>query len=105
MPMSNPPAKRYVPTPTVFVLEIDQRPILAFEATSAREAQELSKEQWLLDDLKRLRSDGEPLWDGKARIRIGPAAGEQVSEVKAAIGARASGSELTIIYLLPLDGA
>jgi hypothetical protein len=103
--MSKPRAKRYVPTPTVFVLEIDQRPILAFEATSAREAQELSKEQWLLDDLKRLRSDGEPLWDGKARIRIGPAAGEQVSEVKAAIGARASGSELAIIYLLPLDGA
>ena len=52
--MNKPRAKRYVPTPTVFVLEIDQRPILAFEARSAREAQELTKEEWLRDDLRRL---------------------------------------------------
>src|SRR4051794_33372332 len=96
---------RFVAKPTIFVLEIDQRPILAFEATSAREAQQLSKERWLQDDLKRLRSDGQPLWDGKARLSIGPAAGEHVSDVKEAIAASSDSGELAIIYLVLLDGA
>ena len=93
-----------MPAPTVFVLEINQRPILAFEAISAREAQELTKEQWLRADLKRLRSDGKPLWDNKARLRIGPAIGEQVAEVKSVIEA-ATDDELAIVYLVPLNSA
>jgi hypothetical protein len=97
--------KRFVAKPTVFVLEIDQRPILAFEATSAREAQELAKEDWLLADLKRLRSNGEPLWNGKTRLRIGPAVGEQVAEVKSKIESATDDGELAIVYLVPLDRA
>jgi len=40
---------RYSPPPAVFLLQIGTRPVLALEAISNREAQELAKEQWLLD--------------------------------------------------------
>ena len=45
------PPKRFVAKPAIVVLEIDQRPILAIEAISAREEQELAKEHWLPADL------------------------------------------------------
>ena len=98
-------AKRFVAQPSVFVLEIEKRPILAFEAVSAREAQELAKEHWLQEDLKRLSSNGKPLWNGKSRLRIGPASGEQVDEVRTAIRTVSAYDELAIVYLVPLDGA
>jgi hypothetical protein len=96
-------ANRYVPTPAVFVLEIEQRPVVAFEAISAREARELVKERWLQDDLKGLRSNGQPLWNGKSRLRIGPAVGEQLDEVRTAIRFVSAEDELAIVYLVPLD--
>ena len=53
--------------------------------------------------MKRLQSNGKPLWDGKARLRIGPAAGDQETEVKSAIEAATDDDELAIVYLVPLD--
>lgn len=44
----------------VFTLEVDGRPIFAFEAVTARGAQQLAKERWLLDDLMILTSGGAP---------------------------------------------
>ena len=35
-----------------------------------REAPELCHEQWLMDDLAEAKSDGAPLWDGKAKLRV-----------------------------------
>jgi hypothetical protein len=93
--------RRFVPTPVVYVLEIDKRPILAFEAISGREAKELLKETWLLEDLKRHRSSGVPLWNGKAKIRVGVAVGDQVADVKALLAE--TQSELPIVYLVPID--
>jgi len=94
---------RYVAQPAVFVLETGNRAILAFEATSLREARELAKEQWLLDDLKRLRSDGAPLWDGISAIRIGAAVGDHVAPVRAELRGKQTVAELAIVYLVPLD--
>ena len=96
------PPNRFIPQPVVFVLEIEGRPILAFEATSAREAKELLKERWLLDDLLSHRTDGIPLWNGKERLRTGIAIGEQLAEVKAALK-RIENQELPIVYLVALD--
>jgi hypothetical protein len=45
----------FIPRPVVFVLEINKRPILAFEALSGRDAKQLVHEPWLQQDLKRLR--------------------------------------------------
>jgi hypothetical protein len=48
---------------------IGDTPTLTFEAQNLREAQELCHKQWLKDDLAEAKSDGAPLWDGKAKLR------------------------------------
>src|SRR5258708_977501 len=53
----------------VFTIEIGGTPTLTFEAQNLREAHELCHEQWLKDDLAEAKSDGVPLWDGKAKLR------------------------------------
>ena len=55
--------------PKIFTIEIGDTPTLTFEVQNLREAQELCHEQWLKDDLAEAKSDGVPLWDGKAKLR------------------------------------
>jgi hypothetical protein len=55
--------------PSVFTKEIGGTPTLTFEAQNLREANELCHEKWLKDDLAEAKSDGAPLWDGKAKLR------------------------------------
>jgi hypothetical protein len=55
--------------PSIFTIEIGGRPTLTFEAQNLGEAHELCHEQWLKDDLAEAKSDGVPLWDGKAKLR------------------------------------
>lgn len=94
---------RFVPMPKVFVLEIDDKPILAFEARSALEARELKNESWLLNDLRRLTSSGLPIWNGKAKLRVGPADGDTADELQATLRNRIT-PDLPIAYLVPIDG-
>jgi hypothetical protein len=55
--------------PSVFTIEIGGRPTLTFQAQNLREAHELCREEWLKGDLAEAKSDGAPLWDGKAELR------------------------------------
>jgi hypothetical protein len=50
------------PFSRVFTLEVDGRPILAFEAANSREAQTICNETWVRDDLSVLRSGGVALY-------------------------------------------
>jgi len=63
----------------VFTIEIGGTPTLTFEAQNLREAHELCHEQWLKDDLAEAKSDGVPLWDGKAKLRARIALPRRVS--------------------------
>jgi hypothetical protein len=63
----------------VFTIEIGGTPTLTFEAQNLREAHELCHEQWLKDDLAEAKSDGVPLWDGKAKLRGGSRCPRRVS--------------------------
>ncbi len=95
-------AVRFVPALKLFVLEIDRKPILAFEAHSAREARELTSERWLLGDLRRLTSNGRPLWNGLSKLRIGPAEGDIADELQQSLRSRVT-PHLPIAYLVPID--
>jgi hypothetical protein len=88
---------------SIFTIEIGDTPTLTFEAQNLREAHELCDEQWLKDDLAEAKSDGVPLWDGKAKLRARlalPQESAQFAEVK-------NNSEpsdgLLLVYLLKLD--
>ena len=65
--------------PSVYTIEIGDTPILVFEAQNLREAHELCHEQWLRGDLTEARSEGVPLWDGKAKLRARVAAPGEIA--------------------------
>jgi hypothetical protein len=85
----------------VYILEIDGRPVLAFPAHSFREAQSLLKEDWLLDDLRKLKSRGSAVWDGKTKpvVRNADAAeGERFARES-----KHNTDDLPIVYLIELS--
>jgi hypothetical protein len=55
--------------PSIFTIETGGTPMLVFEAKYLRGAHELCHEQWLKSDLAEAKSNGVPLWDGKATLR------------------------------------
>jgi hypothetical protein len=90
--------------PGIFTLDIGGRPILTFEAKNLREAWELCHEQWLREDVARLRSNGIPLWDGSATLRS-RSSSETECEVyrEAAKGVESPTDGLVLAYLVELD--
>lgn len=53
---------------SIFTLDIGGVPTLTFEAKNLRQSWELCHEEWLREDIMRLKSNGVPLWDGKASL-------------------------------------
>jgi hypothetical protein len=91
-------------TERVFVLVIDDAPILAFQARSMSEAQQLGRELWLLEDLKHLTSGRTPLWDGKAPIRTRSAQPDEAARYqRGQIEAPQSEGELPLVFLVKVD--
>ena len=89
----------------IFTIEIGDRPTLTFEAQNQREAQELCHEQWLKDDLAEAKSDGAPLWDGKATLRARMAAPDESAVFAEAKNSGQSSDGLMLVYLVELDGS
>ena len=88
----------------VFVLVIDDVPILAFQARAMSEALQLGREVWLLEDLKRITSDRVPLWDGKAPIRTRSARQEEAARYHRGLAdAGRSGDDLPLVFLVKID--
>ena len=54
----------------VYVAEIKGRAIAAFQADNGSDAERIVRDQLFRDDLTALISDGLPLWDGVADIRV-----------------------------------
>jgi hypothetical protein len=90
----------------VFTLEVDKRPILAFEARALREAQSLCKETWLREDLTSLRSGGRPLLateDAKLSVRM--ATVEETTAFRGRTDVATPTDDMVLVYLVELDGA
>jgi hypothetical protein len=88
----------------VFVIVIDDVPILAFQARSMSEALELGREAWLIEDLKHLTSDRAPIWDGKAPIRTRSARPAEAQIYRQGIDKQAVRSgDLPIVFLVSVD--
>ena len=90
--------------PTIFTIEIGDTPTLAFEAHHLREAHELCQEQWLKDDLAEAKSDGAPLWDGKAKLRARMALPDESALFTEANNNGQPSDGLMLVYLVELDG-
>jgi hypothetical protein len=88
----------------IFTIEIEDTPTLTFEAQNMREAQELCHEQWLKDDLAETKSDGAPLWDGKAKLRARLARPDESALFAEAKNNGQPSDGLMLVYLVELDG-
>ena len=93
------------PMDRVFILEIDGRPVLAFVATTLREALELGREDWLRNDLRVLKSGGKPLWDVTAKIGVRGAKSDEVAAYKTDVPELDNAEELGMAFIVELDGA
>jgi hypothetical protein len=90
--------------PSIFTIEIGDTPTLVFEAQSLREARELCHEQWLMGDLAEAKSDGVPVWDGKAKLRARMAVPDEIALVAEAKDNGGPSDGLMLVYLVELDG-
>jgi len=92
------------PSEKVYVIEIGGVPILAFAATSHREAQSLLREEWLKSDLRDMRTGGKPVWDGAAKLTIRHAGVDEAERYAAGTKASADDSDdLALVYFVEQD--
>jgi hypothetical protein len=89
---------------SIFTIEIGGTPMLTFAAHQLREAHELCHEQWLKDDLAEAKSDGVPLWDGKAKLRARIALPDERALFIEAKNNGQPSDGLMLVYLVELDG-
>lgn len=93
-------------TDRVYTLEIEGRPVVAFAADANSELQEIQKEGRILENLKRLKSDGTPLWDARAPVTVRTARSKERSRYcQAAEEATVSPEDLVLVYFVELDEA
>jgi hypothetical protein len=90
--------------PSILTIEIGDTPTLTFEAQNLREAHELCHEQWLKDNLAEAKSDGAPLWDGKAKLRVRMARPDESALFAGANNNGQPSDGLMLVCLVELDG-
>ena len=88
----------------VFVLDIDGRPTLAFEAGGAVEAQETCGSPELRADLTALTSDGVPLCTPGSTFSVRPAAREEIAAFRHAVARAPASDQPTMTFLIRIDG-
>jgi hypothetical protein len=89
---------------SIFTLDIDGSPTIAFEAKNMAEARGLCKEQWLLDDLGSLSSDGLVLRGIGAKLAVRRASERETQVYREAERSVEASDDLLLAYLVELDG-
>lgn len=90
----------------VFVIEAKGRALVAFEAITRREADELRKEQWFHEELLALCFEKHQIWDGRVLLTVRGAEPAEITEFKTAqaIARNKQDDGIFLAYLIPLDG-
>jgi hypothetical protein len=87
----------------IYTILIDDKPIVAIAARGS-EARELCKEEWFLDELSRLKLNGEPLYRSGMRLRARPSTEDEWVRYDQACSAAEDTEDILFVYLLDLDG-
>ena len=89
--------------PSVFTIEIGGTPTVTFEAKSLREASEICNAPWLRDDFATAYSNGVPLWDGKAQLRVRMGYEGEIATFSDASKDAQPSDGMLLAYLVELD--
>jgi len=87
----------------VYTILADHQPVVAFLGAGHKEAQELIREGWFVDELRSKRSGGQLIWDGKAKLTARIALPNEQEQYAADAGADDASGDVTLVYLVPLD--
>jgi hypothetical protein len=88
----------------IFVMEIDGRPTLAFEAPDLAEAQEICRDADLRTDLTALKSNGVAICTPESSLRPRPAAQEEILAFRRAVELAPASEQPTMTFLIKIDG-
>jgi len=89
-----------------FVLEVNQRPMLAFSARSLQSARRRVQEPWFVAELETMRSGGRPLLcsDDARQVRLALPAEIAAVELERGLDeARGEDAEYGFAFLVPID--
>jgi hypothetical protein len=92
------------PTRVIYTILADDKPIVALSA-NGREAAELCKEAWFLEELASLKSDGAPLYESGTKLRARPAIEAELIRYQHVSDKAQSSDEILFAYLVELDHA
>jgi hypothetical protein len=88
--------------PSIWTLEIDGQPTLAFEARTYREADEICRQEWLRFELGQQKINDVPLCRADSDLRIRLARQDEVFLYRQAAEANKL-SDDKLVYLIELD--
>jgi hypothetical protein len=89
--------------PSIWTLEVDGKPTLAFEAKKFREANELCHEDWLRVELGLQKLNGVPLCGADSGLRIRLAWPAEMVLYRKAIEANHPSDDSKLVYLVEPD--
>jgi hypothetical protein len=88
----------------VFVLDVDRRPTLAFEALDLAEAQDICRDADLRTGLIALTSNGAPICAPNSALVPRLAAQEEIAAFRHAVGQAPASDMPTMTFLIKIDG-
>ena len=88
----------------VFAIEVGGTPVVAFEASGQRQARELCREAWFLDELVLLKSNGRPVYTNGSSLKVRSANAIEVQTYREAAKTAKPSDDLFLAYLVSLDG-
>ena len=88
----------------VFVLDIDRKPTLAFEASGLAAAQEICCDADLRADLTAFTSDGGPVCAPNSMLSARVAAQEEIATFRHAVERAPASHQPTMTFLIKIDG-
>ncbi len=89
---------------SIFAVEVDGRPTVAFEAKRYSEAEAISGDKGLRAKLSSLKSGGFPLCGDNAVLDVRLARPEEAALYRQVADASQSTDDLMLVYLVELDG-
>jgi hypothetical protein len=91
------------PSLSIFTIEVDEKPMLAFAAKRYAEAEAICAGQALRAQLSMLKSGGVLLCGENAVLEVRLARPDEVARYRPAAGASPSTGDLVLVYLVEVD--
>jgi hypothetical protein len=93
------------PSLSIFTIEADRKPLLAFAAKKYREAKAFCADERVLTKLRSIRSSGGPLCNNNSILRVRLATSDERAHYHDRTKQRPSTENLVAIFLIDVDKA